>query len=72
MRAVGYRPLAASMSVPDELALMDQANATSFANYFAYQPFFEASREKQFLETVVEKLRLQMVAQELESKIAKH
>ncbi len=66
-----YSDLAASLNVPDEIALQDPAGPAAFSNLVAYQPFFEAKREKEFLEAALERLRVRMVAEEIDAKLPK-
>ena len=66
-----FADLLVSLNVSDEIAVMDSAKGLTLAELAAYRPLFEAKREKEFLEAILDKLRRQIFAQEIEAKMPK-
>jgi hypothetical protein len=58
-----------SLKVPEEVSTMDPAKALDTANLKTYWPFFEAKRERDSLQLMLERLRTRLAQEKIEARV---
>jgi len=61
--------LLAALNIPAEVSTMDPSKALDTASLRAYWPFFEAKRERDSMQFLMDRLRLRLAQEQLDARV---